>query len=259
MRVAQTNPQLYNQLRERGLARDDLVLVHRAYELLTTLYPAHFQADGKPFVAHGVGVASIVAEIGQPAEVVAAGLIHNVYGNADFGDGAGPGATPRRRALVRDAIGERIESLIFRFADLRITPSTIAGIRAGLPGYDATDRSLLLVDLADHLEKYVDLGILYFGQNDWILRQTGGIGPQLVELANQLGEPRLAAMLSTAFEETAAEMGNVPPELRPSDPRPYLKLVVPRSCKPRVVKRALVRRARERVRLRTRLRALRTS
>ena len=75
MQVAQTNVQLYNQLREKGLQLDDLVLVHRAYEFLTTLYPGYFQADGKPFVAHGVGVASILAEIDQPAQIVAVGLV----------------------------------------------------------------------------------------------------------------------------------------------------------------------------------------
>jgi Domain of unknown function (DUF6817) len=256
MRVAQTNLQLYNQLRARGLELDDLVLVHRAYELLTTLYPGHFQADGKPFVAHGVGVASVLAEIGQPAEILAVGLLHNVYGNADFGDGAGPGRTPSRRLLVRDAVGHRVEELIFRFADLRITPSTIAGMRASLPERDATDRSLLLVDLADQVEKYVDLGVLYFGQGDWIVNSTGRLEAQLVELANELGEPRLGEMLSTVMAEAEAEAGRVPPELRPSDGRRYLKLVVPRSCERRVERVPLVRRIRARVRLRTRLAAL---
>src|SRR3981081_2289472 len=115
MRIAQTNVQLYNQLRDAGLPLDDLVLVHRAYELLTTLYPGHYQADGKPFVAHGVGVTSILAWLDQPAEILAVGLLHNIYGNADFGDGRASGTTRFRRSLVREAVGERVEDLLVRF------------------------------------------------------------------------------------------------------------------------------------------------
>jgi (p)ppGpp synthase/HD superfamily hydrolase len=231
MRVAQTNLQLYNQLRERGLVLDDLVLVHRAYELLTTLYAAHYQADGKPFVAHGVGVASILAALDQPADILAVGLLHNVYGNADFGDGQGSGPTPSRRRLIREAVGVEVEELLVRFPDLRILPASIEDIRRALPELDDAGRRLVLVDLADYLEKYVDLGVLYFGDNDWIMRSTDRIGANLIETAHDLGEPRLAEMLSSAIAEAAARTQDVPAELRTSDGRRYLKLVVPRSCR----------------------------
>src|SRR3954468_20660650 len=102
MRVAQTNIQLYNQLRERGMPLDDMALVHRAYELLISLYTGCFQGDDKPFVAEGRGPApgSSLAEIGQPGEARACGMLHNVYGNGIFGDRDGPGPTPKRRRLV---------------------------------------------------------------------------------------------------------------------------------------------------------------
>lgn len=234
MRIAQTNIQLYNQLRARALPLDELVLVHRSYELLTTLYPGHYQADGKPFVAHGVGVASILAELDQPAEVVAVGLLHNVYGNADFGDGCGPGATRFRRRLVRKAVGARVEALLVRFAELRIRPDTVQALRRTLQDLDAAERCLVLVDLADHLEKYVDLGILYFGEKDWVLAGTERIAGDLVEIASELGEPQLAEMISAAIEETTAAAKNVPLELRTSDGRRFLKLIVPRSCRRRL-------------------------
>jgi (p)ppGpp synthase/HD superfamily hydrolase len=231
MRVAQTNLQLYNQLRERGLALNELVLVHRAYELLTTLYAAHYQADGKPFVAHGVGVASILAELDQPAEMLAVGLLHNVYGNADFGDGQGSGPTPSRRRLIRNAVGPQVEELLVRFPDLRIRPANVQDGRRSLPGLDDAGRRLVLVDLADHLEKYVDLGVLYFGDNDWLIRSTDRIGSDLIEIAHDLGQPQLAEMLSSAIAEAVAQMHDVPAELRTSDGRKYLRLVVPRSCR----------------------------
>jgi (p)ppGpp synthase/HD superfamily hydrolase len=229
MRIAQTNIQLYNQLRDRGLALDDLLLVHRAYEFLTTLYPGHYQADGKPFVAHGVGVASILAGLGQPAELLAVGLLHGVYGNADFGDGRSSGVTAFRRDLVRGAVGEGVEALVVRFAELRIRPGSVERIRRGLAELDETERRLVLVDIADHLEKYADLGLLYFGENEEILDTTERVGGDMIEIARELGEPGLAEMLSAHFSEAAAEAQRVPAELRASDGRRHVKVVAPRS------------------------------
>jgi (p)ppGpp synthase/HD superfamily hydrolase len=231
--AAQTNVQLYNQLRRQGFSREELALVHRAYELLATLYSGYYQGDGKPFVAHGVGLASIVAQLGQPAEIFAMALLHGVYANADFGDGVDSGATPMRRALVRDAIGAEIEELVFRFTELRLHPDTIEEDRRAIAQFDETDRRLVLVAIADHLEKYLDLGVLYFGDNEEIVSWTDRVGRDLIEMATELGEPRLAEMLSAAFAEASAEAANVPPELRTSDGRRHLKLVVPRSCRRR--------------------------
>jgi (p)ppGpp synthase/HD superfamily hydrolase len=214
VQIAQTNLQLYNQLRERGLPLDELAAVHRAYEFLTTLYPAHFQADGKPFVAHGVGVASIVARLDLPAEIVTVGLLHNVYGNADFGDGLRHGRTPARRRLVSEAVGTRVEDLLGRFRHLRSAAKSIEDVRRELPRWDDTDRRLVLVELADHLEKYTDLGVLYFGENDWLVNRTRQEGADLIEIAKLLGQPRLAGMLAAAFEEAEAQAAGFPAELR---------------------------------------------
>jgi hypothetical protein len=237
MQIAQTNIQLYNQLRAAGRPLDELVSVRRAYEFLTTLYPGYFQADGKPFVAHGVGVASIVAWLDQPSDFVVVGLLHNIYGNADFGDGGKPGVTPKRELLVKEAVGEDIAGLLERFRALRIRPDTLPEIRRSLPERPETDRRLIIVELADQLEKFVDLGLLYYGNDDWVYGNT--LGPQLVMLADDLGQPQLAEMFSTAFAAAAA--AQVPAELRTSDGRRFLKLVVPRSCRRKLAPRARAR------------------
>jgi hypothetical protein len=259
--IAQTNIQLYNQLRDADLPLDDIVLVRRSYELLASLYPGYYQADGKPFVAHGVGVTSILAWLDQPAEILAVGLLHNVYGNADFGDGSRSGATPFRRRLVREAVGERVEHLLGRFTDQRIHVRGIDDLQRDLGARDDTERRLLLVDLADHLEKYIDLGVLYFGDDDWLVRLSDRLGSDMIEIANALDEPKLGEMLSTAFAEATAHAGDVPAELRAGDGRAHLKLVVPRSCRRRlrVRLRDQAERARRRLRPRSRLRRLRSS
>ena len=104
----------------------------------------------------------------------------------------------------------------------------------GLSSHKA-DRRVLdwpsdVVAIADHLEKYVDLGVLYFGDDRDIVSWTRRIGQDLIEIAIELGEPRLAEMLESAFAEADAEVANVPAQLRAADGRRHLKLLVPRSC-----------------------------
>jgi hypothetical protein len=155
-------------------------------------------------------------------------------------------------------MGERIDELLARFGDLRIEPDRIEETRLALHHCNDTDRRLLLVDLADHLEKYVDLGILYFGESDWVTGASDRIGRELIEIADELGEPRLGEMMSRAFSEAAAQAAEVPAELRTSDGRRYLKLVTPRSCRRRVPPRlrAGIRELRRHLRPRSRLRRL---
>ena len=123
----------------------------------------------------------------------------------------------------------------------RMRPNTLDDIRRSLPERTEIDRQLILVELADHLEKYVDLGLLYFGDNAWVESERMADG--LIAIAGELGQPRLAEMLSSAIAEAATV--DVPAELRTSDGRSFLKLEVPRSCRrklaPRVRKR--IRRA----------------
>ena len=257
--VAQTNIQLYNQLRERGMALEDLLLVRRAIELNTALSTGFFQADGKAFTAHGIGVASVLAQIGQPADVIAFGLLHNVYGNGDFGDSRGPAATPKRRQLVRDAVGDRVELMCDEFARNRVTDRSIDDILAHVDELDELHRILAVVDLADTVEKHADLGCLYYGDGEWVIGEVERAGAKFIELAIALGERELAKMLSDSFERVASETARVPVELRPPGGQQYGKLVVPRSCRRRRQPRYLVQQARNHLKLRRRYRAVRAA
>src|SRR5207248_11297837 len=127
----------------------------------------------------------------------------------DFGDDADEQPTPSRRAIVREAAGSEVERLVFRFTRLRLHPDTIERDRRAMADLDDTGRRLQLVAIVDHLEKYVDLGVLYFGDNRDIVSWTRRIGQDLIEIAIELGEPRLAEMLESAFAEADAEVANV--------------------------------------------------
>jgi (p)ppGpp synthase/HD superfamily hydrolase len=230
--VAQTNLQLYNQLRAQGYIDEQLAVVHRAYEFLITIYPGYHQADGKPFVAHTVGVASILGYLNFPVDFVAVGLLHNLYGNGDFGDGLSYVATKRRRRIVREAVGELIEAAIDRFPKCRINQQTLPNLMSSLDQPGEIDKKLIVIDLADYLEKYIDLGVCYWGNSRWVTDAVGKHGETLVAIASRLGYPQLAAMLKEAFAQTDATQ--IPDSLRASSGWQGMDLIVPRSCRRRL-------------------------
>lgn len=236
--IAQTNVQLFNQLRALGWSAADLATVNRAYEETVRHYAGYFQADGKPFVCHCVGVAGILAHLGFPVAMVAAGMLHNVYGNGDFGDGRDDSTATARRRQVRAAVGEETEALVFRFREFRITEATIDRFLAVLPRLDATERALLVMDLADFLEKVADLGALYMADGDWAVELPLRRGEDLAALAEKLEQPELAAAFREAILRLAAERpaGGRP---SPADRRRYLKLITTPSCGLRPYPRAV--------------------
>ena len=55
----------------------DRDVVHRAYEVALKAHALQKRQSGEPYINHCVAVASILAEMRMPAEVVAAGLLHD--------------------------------------------------------------------------------------------------------------------------------------------------------------------------------------
>ena len=229
--IAQTNIQLFNQLRRIGMAEEGMGLVRRAYSLAMKLYSGYYQADGKPFVCHCVGVASIVAHLGLPAEIVAAGCIHNIYGNGDFGDGLNQCVTPERQRSVQDAVGGKVEELIFRFKDLRFDSQRMKEMYEEPGKLNPVDRQLVVMDFADLLEKYVDLGVLYYGDNHWVTNVVEDHGKLVIKTAERLGYLELTTALKEAF--LTASLESVPDSLKSGKDWRVLRLVVPLSCAPK--------------------------
>ena len=235
MDVAQTNIQLYNQLRRQKRSEDDLKRVQLAYEFVTSLYGGYLQSDGKPFLAHLIGVASIVSQLGTSIDTVLAALAHNAYGNGDFGDGLSSCSNARRRKMMVAALGEAAEEMVLRFPNIHLSPDTLGGISERLDAMSETERSVLLLGLSDILEKYADFGVLYYGEDRWARELEDEHAEEVCEIARRLDQPALAAALAQAFAAVAAEEELLNGRLRTSDGRRHLKLVVPRSCRRRLL------------------------
>jgi (p)ppGpp synthase/HD superfamily hydrolase len=208
---AQTNIQLFNQLRHSGYTDDDAMRIKDVYWLAVGLFASAFRASGKPFLVHLVGTASILTALRVPTAVVAGGLLHAAYSLGEFGAGW-RGVSDGKRAYVRRAAGSEVENLVFRYTQLRWDIETLSTIRSGLQRLTPVDRDVVLVRLANELDDHLDLETLYCGNAD--NRRAVGETRQrpYVELAQELGFPELAAALDRAFR--AVLSADVPPRLR---------------------------------------------
>lgn len=242
---AQTNLQLYAQLRRTNASAADLALVRAGYDLAMHLCPASFRGSGKPLLAHLVGTASILASIRQPARVVTAGLLHAAYVFGDFGDGHS-GIVESRRERVRQAVGQEVEELVARYTRFDWNKNTIPAIRRRVEQLTSIERDVLVIRLANELEDHLDFGVLYCGnaeqRRDYIRSPLN----QSVDMARSLGLTELAAELDAAFTQTLT--ATLPPALRnthdytfvqpPASHSPRLKIAVGRflDARPRLAR-----------------------
>jgi (p)ppGpp synthase/HD superfamily hydrolase len=237
---AQTNLQLYAQLRRANADESDLALMRKGYDLAMHLCPASFRGSGKPLLAHLVGTASILASLGRPARVVTAGLLHAVYVFGDFGD-ASRGSGEARRAAVRQAVGADVEELVYHYTHFEWNAKTIPGIRARVSTISPAEREVLVIRLANELEDHLDCGVLYCGNGEQRRAYIRSPLNQSVDMARALRETRLADALDEAFQETL--QAELPVALRnPHDftfvqpqlsQRPRLKVAVRRYLEAR--------------------------
>ena len=228
-RIARTNVELMNQLIRQGRSETTLKRVYDAYDLAVDLYSGYFHGDGKPFIHHGIAVAGITAHLDQPDDLVVAAVVHNIYGNGDFGDGEKNVVTPARQARVRAVVGRRVDDLLIRFRELRLRRS-LDRILQEFDTLSEDDRQLLLMDLADHCEKFLDGALAYYGDWSWILDFDVPNMPKMVGLAERLGHPQLGRMFADLVREQLDWMEQVPEFLKTKDSQKYMALRMPGSC-----------------------------
>ncbi|MGB5709053.1 MAG: AMP-binding protein [Arenicellales bacterium] len=203
---AQTNLQLINQLKN-GYTDSEISEVQAAYELACSLFSGSFRGCGKPFLAHAVGTASIVSALDAPIQSVTAALLHAAYMSGNFGIKGG-GASTANRNRVRDAVGEQSEQLILRYTEFTWrSAAAIPRIVQGFPALSQTDKDVLLMRLANELEEYLDLGILYCEDAEKRIQFCQIYGSYMVDLADRLGIDRLSTWLTQAFDVVKRESG----------------------------------------------------
>jgi HD domain len=227
---AQTNVQLFNQLRSEGYSKQDRERVREAYEFAMHLFTGLFLPSGKTFIDHLVGTASILASLRMPIEVVTAGLLHAAYLHGDFG-GARKAMTETKRKQVKEVVGEQIEEYVARYDRTPLNWKTIAVLRDTVAELGPLDRDVLLMRLANELEHNLDLGPLYYARSE--KGQKGHqchlerFAPIMVDMAGKLGFPSLSAAMATAFNSAISAQCPVEPRVRGNHTTAYF--IAPRS------------------------------
>jgi (p)ppGpp synthase/HD superfamily hydrolase len=224
---AQTNIQLLNQLCDDGYSTAEILPLVTSYETAMRLFTGLFRASGKTFIAHLVGTASILGRLRASSSVVAAGLLHAAYSSGDFADGR-KGITNSRRDWLRSRVGTEIEEYVSRYAALKWTQDTAPVIWREIENLQFIDRDVLLIRLANELEEFMDFGILYSGEERRRQSTNGNAVERLmVQMAEKLGYPVLAAEMDKAFLETIR--AEIPSALRGGYGQDVSFLIAPQS------------------------------
>ena len=184
----------------------DRELIQRAYHLADKAHTGQKRASGEPYIYHCLAVAAILAEFSMPAEVVAAGLLHDTVEDTsvkievlkrDFGEGVAKlvqGVT-KLTQLPRVSRGEHREEAL-RKTDQDTTQTEDEAAKRNRKHELATetlrktflamdsDVRVVLIKLADRLHNMRTLGAFPEAKRRRIAQETLDI---FAPLANRLG------------------------------------------------------------------------
>jgi (p)ppGpp synthase/HD superfamily hydrolase len=194
---AQTIVQLLTQLCNNGYSKADLELVTSAYRLAAELFTGLYRPSGKTFISHLAGTASILCELHVSGELIATGLLHAAYEHGDFCT-LMKGISPGKRSRLHRELGGEVENYVARYTALRWTETTIASIYEKFRTFDQIERDVLLVRLANELDDLSDLGVRYCNSSSLACQHYSRIAPLMIDMADQIGFPRLACELKEA-------------------------------------------------------------
>ena len=224
---AQTNIQLFNQLRRQGYSNEEIGCVRNAHELAMHLFTGLYRPSGDTFISHLVGTASILASLHTPINIVTAGLLHAAYIHGDFGIIGLRLMSGKKRQKIRDVVGDAVEDYIARYTSLKWSSKAISEIGDRLDNLDQVDRHVLLIRLANELEDSLNCGVLYCSDADKRKQYIERCGQDMVEIADRLGFPALASELSRVFKEVTST--EIQGELLIRSGRDRAYLIAPRS------------------------------
>jgi GTP pyrophosphokinase len=169
---------LLRRVRQRN-PRADSAVVRRAFELARERHAGRRRPSGVPDLAHPLGVATVVADLGLDAASVAAALLHDAVEEGlltleEVGEGFGPEVPKISDGLVKlDRVG-------FEAGREAAQAETIRKMIIAM----ARDIRVLVIKLADRLHDMRDIGYLDREAQE---RQAREVLEVYAPLANRLG------------------------------------------------------------------------
>ena len=197
---AKTIVQLYNQLRSL-FSEEEVLQIYRVYWQILPFFSGMYHRNGDTFINHLIGVASIVASLRLPFDLVIAGLTHSIYTHGIFPMFGGTLA-PAKREEIRRIVGPDVEELLVRYSEFEWTEQSACRIHHELNKIDSIGQKVVLLRLVNELDDYLDLGILFCSSAESRCRSMKRLAPHFIEMAEQLGFPELGEEFTRVFYET---------------------------------------------------------
>ncbi len=197
---AMTYPQLMNQAMAQGLSKGDIQRLRTAYDVAEEWFNSFYRGQGVPFICHVVRTASIVLSERQPVEVVMAAMLHAVYMRGLFSGYHRNQPVEKLRSEIRKAVGEEVEALIWAYETFPwySQPALDCHLKE-METYDPMKRRVLVMRVANELEDYLDLGMVY-RKGDGFRKRIELYRGRFTEIARRLGLSRIAEELNEAYE-----------------------------------------------------------
>ena len=155
--LAQTNLQLYLQLRASGASPQEVQALQKDYETACLLFGALSRSTGRPFLCHAVGTASAALHEGATILDVRAALLHAAYKHGRFPDGKKK-RTPNHEVWLTNRVGNELAALLGKFSKFSFAPDDVRGyIETDTPPDDLALR-LIRLKLANDVDDSHDFG-----------------------------------------------------------------------------------------------------
>jgi len=217
-KYAQTNIQLYRQFQSSGYPRQGLKQIQAGHDILSSLFSGQYRGNGKPFVCHLVGTASILLAYKAPIPVVLAGLLHAVYAEGNFGS-ISPVITARKRRLIRTAIGEEAEALIEQYTTFRWNEDVASQLVEKIDRMEEGERAVIMIRIANELEEAITGDILFEPE------ERRSAKAMCLSYCGQLAKALNQSEISEEIEDVIGRMdeNSIPEELMTQDAGSYLR------------------------------------
>ncbi len=197
LNLAQTNLQLYVQLRRAGASQAEIYTMQKDYETACMLFGTLCRSTGRPFLCHAAGTASAALHEGAEFIDVRAALLHAAYKHGRFPDGKKK-STPRHKAWLTQRVGPELADLLTVYSGFSFTPEDVRGYIASDNVPDDLTLRLIRLKLANDVDDSHSFGAALghkarYQDPTWLTLRK--------ELSEKLGFANSAKAFAQALEE----------------------------------------------------------
>lgn len=203
---AQNYPQLMNQAIAAGYSDTELLSLKKAFDIALLMSDGIYRAQGVPLLNHLTSTASIVLAEKGDSELVIVALLHAAYVVQLFDHSTRSRKLQKRRQELTELVGDRIESLIWKFERMPWYRQTVLEqYNHNYPNLDDNVKKILLIRLANELDDYLDNATEYT-----IIGKNGVRSEKCLLLCKELAEKMDLSVISEKFRE--ASETKLPPQ-----------------------------------------------